>query len=196
MDNFRFRKEDLAELFELLRKPMETMLEFVTGTTDLVKVKNWYTVQYETGLLMIIYRLSRPHRVRSNMEVKFGHCQGFISGVCNTFINALYTIAHKYLTNPGLFHCWFPVYAEKIAAKMGYAAINVWGFIDGTLKKTCRPTYFQKAAYSGHKHCHGLKFQTARHPMVTLPICTGQSRVAGMIPTCFHAVSYCHNYTL
>jgi hypothetical protein len=121
---------------------METVLEFVAGTTDLVKVKNWYTIPYETGLLMIIYRLLCPHRVRSDMEVKFGLCWGFISGACNTFIDALYTIAHKYMTNLCLFHHWFPVYAEKIAAKTGYAAINVWSFIDGTLKKTCRPTYF------------------------------------------------------
>jgi hypothetical protein len=51
---------------------METVLEFVAGTTDLVKVKNRYTVPYKTGLLMIIYQLLRPHRVRSDMEVKFG----------------------------------------------------------------------------------------------------------------------------
>jgi nuclease HARBI1 len=62
------------------------------------------------------------------------------------------------------FHHQFPVYAEKITAKTGYAAINIWGLIDGMLKKTCRPTYFQKAAYSGHKHCHGLKFQNVTTP--------------------------------
>jgi hypothetical protein len=112
-------KEDLAELFDLLRKPMETVLEFVARTTDLVKVKNQYTILYKTGLI-VIYRLLRPHRVLSNMEVKFGHLQGFISGICSTSINALYTIAHQHLTNPGLFHHQFPVYAEKIAAKTGY----------------------------------------------------------------------------
>jgi hypothetical protein len=40
----------------------------------------------------------------------------------------------------------------------------VWGFIDGTLRKTCRPTYFQKRTYSGHKRCHGLKFQSVTVP--------------------------------
>jgi nuclease HARBI1 len=33
-----------------------------------------------------------------------------------------------------------------------------------TLKMMCWPTYFQKAAYSGHKHCHGLKFQNVTTP--------------------------------
>jgi DDE superfamily endonuclease len=63
------------------------------------------------------------------------------------------------LTNAGLFHHRFPVYAEKIAA-----VINVWGFIDGTLKKIFRPLYFRKAAYSRHKRCHGIKFQNATTP--------------------------------
>jgi hypothetical protein len=63
IDNFQFRKEDLTELFDLLRKPMETVLEFVARMTDLVKVKNQYTILYETGLLVIIYRLLHPHRV-------------------------------------------------------------------------------------------------------------------------------------
>jgi hypothetical protein len=42
---------------------METVLEFVARMTDLVKVKNWYTIPYETGLLMIMYQLLHPHRV-------------------------------------------------------------------------------------------------------------------------------------
>jgi nuclease HARBI1 len=40
----------------------------------------------------------------------------------------------------------------------------VWGFIDGTLRHTCRPTYFQKQMYSGHKRTHGLKFQSVVTP--------------------------------
>jgi hypothetical protein len=71
---------------------METVLEFVAGTTDLVTVNNQYTMLYKTGLLRIIYQLLGPHSMQSNLEVKIGHHQGFISGVCNTFIDALYTI--------------------------------------------------------------------------------------------------------
>jgi nuclease HARBI1 len=80
------------------------------------------------------------------------------------FINELYTVALPYLTNPSLFHHQFLVYAEQIAAKTGNTAINVWGFIDRTLNKTCQPTHFEKAAYSGHKRCHGIKFQNVTTP--------------------------------
>ena len=37
-------------------------------------------------------------------------------------------------------------------------------FIDGTFQKTCRPSYFQRLAYSGHKQCHGIKFQSVVTP--------------------------------
>jgi nuclease HARBI1 len=98
------------------------------------------------------------------MEVKFGHCQAFISAVCSMFIDALYALAVPSLTNTGLFHHRFPVYTEKIAVKTGNAAINIWGFINRTLKKMCWPTHYQKAAYSGHKCCHGIKFQNVTTP--------------------------------
>ena len=41
---------------------------------------------------------------------------------------------------------------------------NIWAFIDGTLRKTRRPFYFQKWCYSGHKRHHGLKFQSVYTP--------------------------------
>ena len=36
--------------------------------------------------------------------------------------------------------------------------------IDGTVRKCCCPIYFQRHAYSGHKRCHGLKFQSVITP--------------------------------
>ena len=38
------------------------------------------------------------------------------------------------------------------------------GFIDGTLRPIARPTRNQKVMYSGHKRCHGLKFQSVVTP--------------------------------
>jgi hypothetical protein len=48
--------------------------------------------------------------------------------------------------------------------KTGGAINLVWSFIDGTLKPTARPSKHQKAAYSGHKRCHGIKFQNTTTP--------------------------------
>ena len=41
---------------------------------------------------------------------------------------------------------------------------NIYGFIDGTVRKICRPTYNQKAAYSGHKRHHAIKYQSVYLP--------------------------------
>ncbi|MGH7974246.1 MAG: transposase family protein [bacterium] len=38
------------------------------------------------------------------------------------------------------------------------------GIIDGTLRQMCRPKYYQKQTYSGHKRAHGLKYQAVVTP--------------------------------
>jgi hypothetical protein len=39
-----------------------------------------------------------------------------------------------------------------------WLAGTTWGYIDGTLRETCHPSYFQILLYSGNKRCHGIKF--------------------------------------
>ena len=80
-----------------------------------------------------------------------------------TFSDGLCTLGLTYLSNPLLLANWFPLYGEKIFAKCGLLD-RIWGFIDGTVRQTCRPTYFQKQNYSGHKRYHGLKFQSIVTP--------------------------------
>lgn len=47
---------------------------------------------------------------------------------------------------------------------MGAAVQNCWGFIDGTIRPTCRPTINQEEYYSGHKRVHGIKYQSVLTP--------------------------------
>ncbi len=74
-------------------------------------------------------------------------------------VGPLYTLAVQYLYDPTLLHHRMPRYAEIISNKCDLAN-NIWGFIDGSLCRTCRPTYHQKQMYSGHKGTHGMKFQS------------------------------------
>eukprot|EP00033_Pygsuia_biforma_P005605 GCRY01006191.1.p1 GENE.GCRY01006191.1~~GCRY01006191.1.p1 ORF type:complete len:384 (+),score=7.06 GCRY01006191.1:425-1576(+) len=39
-----------------------------------------------------------------------------------------------------------------------------FGFVDGTFRRSCRPTYNQRVAFSGHKRLHGIKFQGVSTP--------------------------------
>ena len=78
-------------------------------------------------------------------------------------IHAMHALGVLYLDNPEIFRWRMPYYAERVHNKCGLTE-SVWGFIDGTLRKTCRPSYFQKLMYSGHKRCHGIKFQSIVTP--------------------------------
>jgi hypothetical protein len=54
-------------------------------------------------------------------------------------------------------------YAAAIHQK-GSLLDSVWGFIDCTIRQICRPSRFQREAYSGHKKYHALKFQAIMLP--------------------------------
>jgi hypothetical protein len=74
-------------------------------------------------------------------------------------VNGLYTISHLYFNDMSIWIPRMPLYSDLIWDATSGAATNVIGFIDGTLKKTCRPIHNQRQAYSGHKRHHGMKFQ-------------------------------------
>jgi nuclease HARBI1 len=161
LNEFRFRKHDLQEAANLLWPKLSVLLD---GTRDKIVVLNGYTVPYETGLLMLLYRLARPRRLRPEMEKFFKMRKSKISATITTFSNALFEVALPYLSDPSIFSHRFRLYSDLIFAKSGGAVQNVWGFIDGTLRKTCRPNRFQRIAYSGHKRMHGIKFQSVVTP--------------------------------
>ena len=158
IQHFRFRKKNLVKVAQSLWSRLD-----IRGTYDNIRCENRYRCPFETALLILLFRFSRPRRYRPEMEEFFGMRISHLSNVLDTLVSAMYTLAEQYLSNPVLFRERLPYYAERIYAKCGLLD-NLWGFIDGTLRKTCRPTYFQRHAYSGHKRCHGLKFQTVVTP--------------------------------
>ena len=90
-------------------------------------------------------------------------CIARMSSAINFMIQAMHALAALYLDNPKIFHQRMPYYAERVFNTCGLTK-TVWGFIDGTLQNTCCPSYFQKLMYSGHKCCHGIKFQSIVTP--------------------------------
>ena len=159
--DFRFRKDDLQEIADSLWPKLKPFLE---GTRGKIMVQNQYQCPYETGLLLVLYRLARPRCLRPELETYFCMRKSRISAIISTFMDALYEVAMPYLSNPSIFTDRFELYARLIHEKSGVPGINVRGFIDGTLRKTCRPSHFQKLLYSGHKRCHGIKFQSVTTP--------------------------------
>ena len=56
------------------------------------------------------------------------------------------------------------LFAEAISMKTGGAMTTVWGFIDGTVRRICRPKKFQRIVYNGWKRLHALKYQSIVTP--------------------------------
>ena len=158
---FRFRKSDLLELSALLWPRISMHLN---GEYERIVCENRYTIPFECGLLILLYRFSRPTRIRPDMERFFGMRKSKLSSIILTFARAIYEVANRYLNNPQIMSTRWEFLAKLVREKSNGAVHGVWGFIDGTLRKSCRPSRFQRLAYSGHKRCHGIKFQSVVTP--------------------------------
>jgi hypothetical protein len=77
------------------------------------------------------------------MEGFFGYKKSKIFAGVRAMVDDLYFLAIKCLDNPALFHHRMAGFAQIVNAKTGLSN-NIWGFIDGTLRHTCWPTYHQK----------------------------------------------------
>lgn len=158
---FRFRKDHLQIVADKL---WPRLAPHLLGEKECIKFGfGRYSCQYETLLLLMMYRLSRPCRIYREMESFFGFRRSKICAGISAMMNVMYTLAVKYLDDPIIFLHRMPQYADIISKKCGLVN-TVWGFIDGTLRQTCRPTYHQKVMYSGHKRAHGMKFQSVIAP--------------------------------
>ena len=153
-----------AHLQKVTDKLWSRLQIFLSQNKGSIKVKNdTYSLPYETLLLLVLYRLSRPRHMRKEREGFFGLHKSKISTEITCIIHAMHALVLQYLDNPAIFHNRMPYYAERVYQKCGLVE-TVWGFIDGTLCKTYCPSLFQKLMYSGHKQCHGIKFQSVVTP--------------------------------
>lgn len=161
LHDFRFRPEHLHELVEALWPRLSPFLQGVEGK---IVVENRYTAPFETCLLVYLYKMARPVRLRPDCERRFGMTKSHISAIIQTFGSALYLLAEQYLTNPAIWHPYMGHFSNLIAPKCNYLLNNIWGFIDATIRKTCRPIQFQELIYTKYKRCHGIKFQSIVNP--------------------------------
>ena len=161
MTHFCFRKDHLQEVANQLWPRLQSCLSGHKGAVMVINGK--YILPYETLLLLVLYRFSRPKCFWKDMESFFGIFIARMSSSTYFIIHAMHALGVLYLDNPEIFHWRMPYYAERVHNKCGLTE-SVWGFIHGTLCKTCCPSYFQKLMCSGHKQCHGIKFQSIVTP--------------------------------
>ena len=86
VSHFLFRKVHLQEVANQLWPRLQ---RYLSGHKGAVKVQNGkYTLPYETLLLLVLYRFSRPRRLRKDMESFFGICIASMSSSINFMSHA------------------------------------------------------------------------------------------------------------
>ena len=100
-------------------------------------MSNRYEVPYETGFLVVLYRLACVWRLRPEMEQYFGIRKSKLSSILKTFANALHAFCVPYLNDVTIHQPRFAYYAQIVTAKADGLMTDVWALIDGTLRKTC-----------------------------------------------------------
>lgn len=116
-------------------------------------------------LCVVLARLSYPCRYE-DLTLKFSRPASELSYIFNMGVDHLYSNFSGRLTDwnqPWLTVPSLQLYAQAIRGK-GSPLPNCWGFIDGTVRRICRPIHFQREAYNGHHRVHGLKFQSVVTP--------------------------------
>ena len=89
----------------------------------------------------------------------FGRHQTELSVMVNIMLDDIFEKHKRRLTS--IFHPWmdFETYCDAVYNK-GSALNNVWGFLDGTQGRICRPIKGHKSVFNGHKRIHSLKYQS------------------------------------
>ncbi|CAN8029526.1 unnamed protein product [Ixodes persulcatus] len=151
---FRFTKEDLPYLRSALR-----ILETLT-------TNGWVRVSGDEALAIGLRRLAYPNRL-CDLELMFGRHSWTLSIVSNQVHRHIaHTFGH--LLRDLTAHSWLDpdqldVFAEAVH-NQGAPLTNCWGFIDGTARAMCRPTWHQRKFFSGHKRYHCTKYQAVMCP--------------------------------
>ena len=110
------QRDNLQHMFGVLWPKMRLHLE---GHLESIRCAYRYTVCYETGFLVLLYRYSRPRRLSPDMEHIFGMRRSKLSAIIQTFSSALYHVSMPYLSDLSIWHQRMPYYSELIKRKTG-----------------------------------------------------------------------------
>ena len=175
--NFRDSPLDPRSLFRFT----EEEIHQITSTMNVARWHKTYArdrFSFLEGFLIVCRRLVFPARWMDLIQL-FGRSKGPLSRI---FHYTLQLILSKYLH---LLHfrvdrlrSQLPAWAAAVARACPNAYENVVLFLDGTLRKTCRPkpsqsklpdgvtqAMLQRAQYDGRKNRHGFKYHAAVAPV-------------------------------
>lgn len=136
------------------------------GLPDIMRAPSRHSWTGLEGLLVVLRRLSYPNTLGDMCE-EFGRSKASLSIVFNV---TLQWIAARWdgllsnpFTHPFLTPATFSEYCEAIRSRT-HVPLDIWGFIDGTVRAICKPSNHQRMFYNGHKRVHALKYQSVVTP--------------------------------
>ena len=148
---FRFAPHEILEICELLLLPA------------IIKTSSRDNSPCDEALCLTLFRLSLPTKL-DRMQFIFGRDPSAMSRIIRKTLRLIFQRwrhilrwDNNRLTREKLAGC-----ANAIGAKGGHR--SVFGFLDGTVRKICRPTFGQRSMYNGHKRFHALKYQSLITP--------------------------------
>ena len=169
--DFRFTLSEVDQLVVLLQIPDPFIIDNVRDMS----------YPATTALCILLFRLVHTQTCRE-IAVYFKTSRSTISTVLNAVLRLIYgNWSHVMVVNEKQFEASLPRYAMAVALKGGLMH-NCVGFIDGTNRECCRPTFMQRVCYSGHKHYHSFKFQSLLTPDGLI------SHLYGLVPGAHHDV--------
>jgi hypothetical protein len=148
-----FTAQELVQMADILEIP------------DIFITKSRHQFQAVEALALLCARFSSAADVY-DLSMKHDRSQSAISEIINelsvyldeTWKHLLDFNHHHLLSLANLTH-----YAKAIY-QAGAPLRTIWSFIDCTLRHMCRPSHWQRQAYSGHKRYHVMKFQALNLP--------------------------------
>ena len=162
-----WKKKQYVELFRFTREEIEIIMEELDFPPDEYwKTPSGSRFSREEAMLFYLARLSYPKRIIEMTNMGFSAQKGALSELYTMVGRWLFLTHTSRLLQDG-FTKWaarVPLYARAVDAYTGIPGLHCFGFIDGTSRAICRPGYWQRDFYSGHKRNHCLQFLSITSP--------------------------------
>ena len=157
--HLRFRKADLPLLLQALRLPNVIRIKHASET----RRGHHHIFSGMEALVTFLSRMATAATWEQQQLFLGGRARSAYTGA---FYHVLHHIWDNYagcITDINRWSAWALTFANA-AINAGSPAQHCVGFLDGTIRSSCRPSRHQRLAYTGYGRRHGLKFQTVVSP--------------------------------
>ena len=94
VENCHMQKE---HLITICQEVWPCMRHLFVGTRMSIKCQNQYNARFETGMIILLYRMSHPRHLHPDMEHELKMRKSKLSSIICTFSAALYQFTTPYL---------------------------------------------------------------------------------------------------